>query len=125
MAQSFAKRTATNDMEKQAADIKEKQAELSSSFKALIGCRGFHVYRTTTWKRPNLTDQLSLKPEPDNNEDQHVVAVIKGDTQVVVGHLPREISRRLDTYTIARHEALPEPDSFKGSGVGVRSNVLY
>ena len=67
---------------------------LATSFSCIIGSRGFHEYKDSTWKTPSLLDNLSLLPQPHNPEDKHAVAVVRGDLKVVVGHLPREISRQ-------------------------------
>ena len=62
------------------------------AFNCIVDSRGYHVYQTT-WKAPSLTDKLSLKLEPLNEEDPHAVAVIRQSD--VVGHIPREISRHV------------------------------
>ena len=48
-----------------------------------------------------LTDKLSLKLEPLNEEDPYAVAVIRQSD--VVGHIPREIFRHV--YQSRRHHA--------------------
>ena len=60
--------------------------------------RGFHVYKailTPVWNVEHSTQQ-----EHVNREDQYAVAIINND--VVVGHLPRELSQ---TFEEARFPA--------------------
>ena len=52
-----------------------------------------YIRRRGKHHRPSLTDELSLKLEPLNEEDPHAVAVIRQSD--VVGHIPREISRHV------------------------------
>jgi hypothetical protein len=73
------------------ATVSSTNCELS--FTAVIGCRGYHVYRESSWKYPSLTDKLSLRIEAENVEDPCAVAIILKDCPV--GHIPREISRHV------------------------------
>ena len=75
-------------------DNRDHTETISTSFSCIVGSRGFHQYKDSTWRSPSLSDKLSLLPQPHNPEDKHAVAVVKGDDQIVVGHLPREISRQ-------------------------------
>ena len=54
--------------------------------------RGYHVYNDI-WA-PAVGDEFDCRQEPSNEEDSYAVAVY-GDSEssVVLGHLPREISR--------------------------------
>ena len=53
--------------------------------------RGFHVYKEW-WEAP-VGEELRCSPQENNTNDHYVVSVIKNDTNNVVGHLPRKISR--------------------------------
>ena len=59
------------------------------------GLRGFHVYKEL-WN-PKLNEKLETIHEENNPHDRYAVAVIRKTVSrlrpVVVGHLPREISR--------------------------------
>ena len=48
-----------------------------------------HVYKAT-WK-PTLNEELNCYIEEDNPHDRYAVAVTKGDSKTVVGHVPRKI----------------------------------
>lgn len=51
--------------------------------------RGHHIYKSI-WT-PCLGEVLQAEVEDGNSEDQYAVAVSKGS--VIVGHVPRELSR--------------------------------
>lgn len=55
--------------------------------------RGFHVYKDV-WS-PILLEVLQTRQEPGNLEDEHAVAIIKesSSVEIIVGHVPRDISR--------------------------------
>ena len=59
------------------------------------GLRGYHVYRTV-WS-PLLNERLNTIHESSNNYDRYAVAATKDvsghSSSVIVGHLPKEISR--------------------------------
>ncbi|KAL9954833.1 hypothetical protein ACROYT_G042414, partial [Oculina patagonica] len=59
------------------------------------GLRGFHVYKEL-WN-PKLNEKLATIHEENNPHDRYAVAAIRKTVSrlrpVVVGHLPREISR--------------------------------
>ena len=59
------------------------------------GLRGFHVYKEL-WN-PRLNEKLDTIHEENNPHDRYAVVAIRETvsrlTPVVVGHLPREISR--------------------------------
>ncbi len=64
-----------------------------------IGClnkfgpvRGFHVFGNS-WE-PRLGEILTAQQERTNLEDKFAVSVLSSSA-VVVGHLPREVSRHL------------------------------
>ena len=78
------------------------------SFRGVV--RGYHVYKDI-WN-PVLNEELTSQQEPGNLEDHYAVAVIKGD--VIVGHVPREISKTC--YHFIAHDGeisckLPATDS--------------
>ena len=54
------------------------------------GLRGFHVYKEL--RNPRLNEKLDTIQVENNPHDRYAVAVSRL-TPVVVGHLPREISR--------------------------------
>ena len=51
--------------------------------------RGFYIYRDV-WN-PHLGEELLTKQENGNPKDDYAVAVVKDD--MVVGQVPRELSR--------------------------------
>ena len=68
---------------------------LALNFAFPCGLRGFHVYKEL-WN-PRLNEKLDTIHEENNPNDHYAVAVMRKTvsrlTPVVVGHLPREISR--------------------------------
>lgn len=72
-------------------------AQSSESFCFLTGLRGFHVYSTTKGWKPYLQEKITFKREHDNVHDRFAVsglATLRGRlAPVVVGHIPRELSR--------------------------------
>ena len=67
----------------------------TSHFAFPCGLRGFHVYKEL-WN-PKLNEKLETIHEENNPHDRYAVAAIRKTVSrlrpVVVGHLPREISR--------------------------------
>ena len=61
--------------------------------------RGCHVYRKV-WT-PTIGEVLLVKPEPTNEKDPNAVAVFKEN--VIVGHVPRNISPRLIQFLHYTH----------------------
>ena len=53
--------------------------------------RGYHVYKTI-WDAA-IGEDLVCKREPSNEHDRYAVAIKKDE--VIIGHLPRKISRSL------------------------------
>lgn len=53
--------------------------------------RGFHVYHSV-WT-PFIGEQLNTTLEPNNIADKFAVAAIRSESDIVVGHIPREISK--------------------------------
>ncbi len=51
--------------------------------------RGYHIY-LKSWK-PKLSEILEVKIEKNNLYDKYALAVLSGD--LVIGHIPREISQ--------------------------------
>ena len=51
--------------------------------------RGYHVYQAI-WPNPYMGEQLQCQEEYGNPHDMYAVSVIRDD--VIVGHLPRNIS---------------------------------
>ena len=72
-------------------------AQSSESFCFTTGLRGFHVYSTTKGWKPYLQEKITLKREHDNVHDRFAVSgltTLRGRlAPVVVGHIPRELSR--------------------------------
>lgn len=72
-------------------------AQSSESFCFTTGLRGFHVYSTTKGWKPYLQEKITFKREHDNVHDRFAVsglATLRGRlAPVVVGHIPRELSR--------------------------------
>ena len=67
-----------------------------SEFAFPSAIRGFHEYRQIWW--PRAGERLQAEKEHGNREDRFAVAVAKGsseetDSKIIVGHLPRELSR--------------------------------
>ena len=55
--------------------------------------RGYHVYKDI-WNAA-LGEELQCQRERGNSSDLYAVAVLKDRT--IVGHLPRKMTKRLDT----------------------------
>ena len=53
--------------------------------------RGYHIYKEI-WPNPNIGEQLNCKMEHGNIHDMYAVAVTRDQEDIVVGHLPRNIS---------------------------------
>ena len=64
--------------------------------------RGHHIYKEI--RNPCLGEVLQCERDPHNVVDRYSVAVKKGG--VVVGHLPRKVSRLLTLLTERRHNRL-------------------
>ena len=63
--------------------------------------RGYHVY-LAVWE-PHVEGRFIALHESGNPHDSHVMAVYRNeDPGVIVGHLPRELSRLCHYFT--RHE---------------------
>lgn len=77
--------------------------------------RGYHVYRAR-WE-PYLGEEFVVLHEMHNDNDVHAMAVYRIDEVpgLVVGHLPREISRI--THHFVRHEG-----KIKGTVTGMRKH---
>ena len=59
--------------------------------------RGYHVYETV-WK-PSIGDEFETTVEEGNSHDRYAVAVIVSG--MVVGHVPREMSK--DVFYFIKH----------------------
>ena len=68
----------------------EMDSLLVLNFAFPCGLRGFHVYKEL--QNPRLNEKIDTIHEENNPHDRYAVAVSRL-TPVVVGHLPREISR--------------------------------
>ena len=72
-------------------------AQSSESFCFTTGLRGFHVCSTTKGWKPYLQEKITFKREHDNVPDRFAasgLATLRGRlAPVVVGHIPRELSR--------------------------------
>ena len=53
--------------------------------------RGHHIYKEI-WPNPNIGEQLHRKMEHGNIHDMYAVAVTRDGEDIVIGHLPRNIS---------------------------------
>ena len=62
---------------------------MAESFSIESTVRGHHVYKES-WSS-SISKELSTQPESDNVFDKFAVAVLKDN--IIVGHIPREISR--------------------------------
>ena len=94
-------------------------AQSSESFCFTTGLRGFHVYSTTKGWKPYLQEKITLKREHDNVHDRFAVSgltTLRGRlAPVVVGHIPRELSRYVwyalekaqETHTLCVFDQLP------------------
>ena len=56
--------------------------------------RGYHIYKEI-WT-PTINEELLCRLEPGNIQDLHAVAIIKDE--VVVGHIPRNISTLCSSF---------------------------
>ena len=73
------------------------QTSIQHSFEFTTGLRGYHVYRNTENWKPFIGQEISFKRELSNEHDRFAVdgKVLLPNklVRVVVGHIPREISR--------------------------------
>ena len=53
--------------------------------------RGHHIYKEI-WPNPNIGEQLHCKMEHGSIHDMYAVAVTRDREDIIVGHLPRNIS---------------------------------
>ena len=60
--------------------------------------RGYHVYRTV-WTAV-LGEEMLCEREPSNVVDRYAVAVKKHGSGVIVGHLPKKISRLCSMFIL-------------------------
>ena len=77
--------------------IMEDAMQTAQSFCFTTGLRGFHVYSTTKGWKPYLQQKITFKREHNNVHDRFAVSgltTLRGTlAPVVVGHIPRELSR--------------------------------
>ena len=72
-----------------------------SSLIVKTAIRGYHVYRVV-WE-PRVGESFVVLHESGNDNDRHAMAVYRDeDPGVIVGHLPREISKTCHYFT--RHD---------------------
>lgn len=73
------------------------QTSIQHSFEFITGLRGFHVYKNTENWKPFVGQEISFKRELSNSFDRFAVAgkvlLLNKLAPVVVGHIPRELSR--------------------------------
>lgn len=73
--------------------------EATPSLRFTTGLRGFHLYSTTKGWKPYLNQKITFKREHNNIHDRFAVSglvTLQGTlAPVVVGHLPRELSRHV------------------------------
>ena len=66
-------------------------ASLSAIFVFTSAVRGFHIYKKS-W-RPTKGQLLNCSNETGNVFDPYTIKVCEFNSEKIVGHLPREISR--------------------------------
>ena len=70
---------------------------MANQFEFCTGLRGFHVYSNTVSWKPYVGEKITFKREHANLHDKFAVAgkvTMRGKFGlIVVGHVPREISR--------------------------------
>ena len=71
-------------------------------WKLLCVVRGYHIYKDV-WD-PYLEDEFTTKHQRFNHHDQYAIAVVLVDMKdkMVVGHLPREISKECCLFILHR-----------------------
>ena len=69
------------------------------SFDSKIACRGYHVYRNSTWQNAKSGDKVKVEIETNKSRNQSAHTLVPSkqntnffDTWLTVGHTPREIS---------------------------------
>ena len=91
---------------------------MANNFEFYIGLRGYHVYSNTVDWKPYVQEKIILKREHKNPHDKFAVAgkvTMKGNIGlIVVGHVPRELSRyvwcsiqEVANYDVEVHEKTP------------------
>ena len=75
---------------------------MANNFEFYTGLRGYHVYSNTVGWKPYVQEKIILKREHKNPHDKFAVAgkvTMKGKIGlIVVGHVPRELSRYVWYY---------------------------
>ena len=70
---------------------------MSNKFELYSGLRGYHVYHNTVNWKPYVKEKIALKREHNNEHDKFAVArrvTMRGRFGwIVVGHIPKELSR--------------------------------
>ena len=98
-----------------------KMADAIQSFEFATGLRGFHVYSTTKHWKLYLQQMITLKREHNNVHDRFAVSglvTLRGTfVPVVVGHIPKELSRYV-------WYALEQGAKFTGSVISVKPKRL-
>ena len=76
--------------------------------------RGHHIYKEI-WPNPNIGEQLHCKMENGNIHNMYAVAVTRDREDIVVGHLPRNISTPCHLFLrkVAIYRVLMEQGDFQ------------
>ena len=92
------------------------------SFESIVACRGYHIYKDTTWQKTRVGEIVKVEVETNQNStqiDPYACAIkVKNvfyDVWDTVGHIPREISRH--TYFFLTEEG--------GQVCGTVMSVVY
>ena len=83
--------------------------------------RGHHIYKRI-WQ-PILGEQLTLEREDGNSSDRHAVSVMKDS--IIVGHVPRELSRAYWYFIRHGGTMLCEVTGSRQRGVGLEVPCVY
>ena len=107
---------------------------MANNFEVYTGLRGYHVYSNTVGWKPYVQEKIILKRERKNPHDKFAVAgkvTMKGNIGlIVVGHLPRELSRYVwysiqegTKYDVEVHKKTPMASPLLQGGLEIQIKV--
>ena len=76
----------------------------------MVASRGFHIYKNTTWENVNISQEISIQLETNEDSkkiDPYCCAIenmVSGKLETV-GHIPREVSRHTFFYHKKKEDA--------------------
>ena len=80
---------------------------MSFSFETKVALRGYHIFKTTTWKNVLIGQEISVQLETNKDSNKidsyccTIKTMVSGKLETV-GHILREVSR--DTYFYIKEE---------------------